>query len=190
MAAHKNLGTCSYPKGLNVGLNEKDYEDCSDKMNACPKTATLEDKSCVSEVVKKEKSCKQLVKIAQLINVDPNMISIKQKSHFSMINVSFAADGGHTYYILSPRGCLINTMVDPRDINSGIKKRYSKMDLYIDNNGEPSYTNKRGIQRFSAAIQAKKQCRACDVIANAQINFDFNKDGKWLRTTLNQFKTS
>jgi len=189
--ASKNTGKCQFIRGLTMGLNTKTYQECSDKLNACPKNNQLTfSNECVSKTIRQEKSCQQLDKLAKFIRVSPGQITATPKGNMSLIDVYFSADGGHLYYILSPKGCLISTNVDPRDISQSVKKQFAQADFYIDAHGEPTYsTQNNGVQRFTAAIDAKKQCRACPVVATAEINFDFAKNGTWLKTTLGQFES-
>lgn len=188
-AINKNNGNCNFIHGLSSALNMQNYQQCSDKINSCPKVNKLTfDKACVSKVIRTEKACQQLDKIAHYLAVSPDQIVAQKKGNMVLLDISFSADGGQQYYILSPNGCLIATNVDPRKLRKDLMKQYAQSDFYIDNHGEPRYTNDNGIQRFTADIDAKKQCRACEVVATAEINFDFNKNGTWVKTSVSQFQ--
>lgn len=184
----KNIGTCNYP--LEEKLNYNTYQTCMTKLNTCPKDGVGYNENCIKKTANQTASCHQLKKLASYLNVNPDMINIKSQGNMHIINVSFMADGGHSYYLISPTGCLIDTNVDPRYLSNKLKKEYYKKDFFVEAIGEPSYTTTNGIQRFTANIAAKNQCRACEVIGTATVNFDFSSNGKWLKTSLVEFKAT
>ncbi len=186
-----NLGTCSYPDTLSHGIDITAYKQCLAKFNQCPKNGPYLDVKCVKTVLAKDSTCHQLDQLAEQINASADFIQVQKQAGFSIIDVTYPADGGHQYSLLSPSGCLIDTVVDPRDLDSKLKQQYAKNDFYLEAINKPSFTQKPdGTQSFVIEIEAKNQCRACTVFGTAKIAFNFSKEGKWKTTELLSFTKS
>lgn len=186
--ADGNLGTCAYPEGLKNGINLSAYEQCISQFVSCPKNGPFLDGKCVQEKVDANSSCKELSELAKQVNASADLITLKNLNGFTSVEVSFPGDGGQQYYILSPSGCLIDTVIDPRDLSPELKQKYANSDFFLETHSPlnhvvfPNKTN-----RFTIELQVKKQCRACEVIGLANIAFDFAQDGMWLNTQLFSF---
>jgi len=190
-ADENNLGTCVYPAGLNKSINMTAYHQCVSKINQCPKNGPYLDGTCVKKQVEQDASCQELSQLAQHLNVSADLIYLQQEARFTVIDAVFPADGGHLYALLSPDGCLIDTVVDPRDLNASIKKEYANKDFYLEAKDKPAYIHQsNGNQQFTADIIVKNQCRACEVIGTAKVAFTYTKNGKWIKTELLSFTKS
>ncbi len=188
MADENNLGACVYPDVLSHGINLTAYQQCVTKITRCPKNGVFLDGTCVNKMTEQEASCQQLGEIAKEINVSADFLHLQQQDGFTIIDALFPADGGHLYALLSPHGCLIDTVVDPRDLNPTVKKQYATKDFFLEAKDKPNYLLKpNGTQQFTIDILVKNQCRACELIGTAKIAFDFSKDGKWMKTEMLSF---
>lgn len=186
-----NLGKCSYLDDFKQGFDKSAYQACVTKINQCTKNGPYLDETCVQKTMNGEANCQQLNILAKEINASPEFIQAEQQAHFTILDVTFPADGGHEYAILSPQGCLIDTVVDPRDLSPAIKKKYAKNDFYLEAKKKPVYKQlPDSTHQFTVQIQAKNQCRACAVIGTAKIAFNFSKTGEWKKTELLSFLKS
>lgn len=181
-AMANNLTGCSYPAGLTPGISMKAYQRCHAKLNACPKDGAYLNKDCIKKVMTAE-TCTQLQKIADHVQMSPEMLSLKQYGKYKVVALNFAADGGHGYYIVSPTGCFVNTNVDPRALDAKLKQKYQDIEFFTEASA-PVY-QKNG--RFISTIVVKKVCRACETIGSAKVLFDFN-DSKKMMASLVSFK--
>jgi hypothetical protein len=183
-----NLGDCAYPDALKHGFDMAAYQRCVSKMTQCPTNGPFHDGACIQKNMDKEPSCHQLGLLSKLINASPELIYAQQQAGFTVFDVLFPADGGHLYSLLSPQGCLIDTLVDPRDLSSTVRDQYAKNNFFLEATDKPSYSRQAdSSQRFTIDIQAKNQCRGCEVIGRAKIAFDFSKESKWKKTELLSF---
>lgn len=187
--AADNLGECTYPKGLKNGLNMASYESCVAKINSCPKNGPYLDGSCAQQTAEKEATCKELNQLAEQMSASPELVHVKNVAGFSVIDMSFPADNGHQYAILSPKGCFIDTVIDPRDMSETVQSEFAKNDFYLEAKDAPHYLAKEdGSKQFTIDILAKNQCRACEVIGTATFAFNFSKNGTWSKTELVLFE--
>jgi hypothetical protein len=178
--------SCKLVPTLAQGFNMDSYEACRAKIAACPKRGPYIDTVCVRKVMANESACNSLMHLASSLQVAPNAISVQQKGNLDLLDIRFLADGGHLYYILNPKGCLIATNVDPRSLSARIKQQYAKANFYVEAH-KPEYSHTQDLQRFKTNLALKNQCRACALLGSAQVNFDFNAEGDWVKTSLIHF---
>lgn len=179
---------CKYPDFLSSGFNINNYNQCYKLISQCPSNGLLRDKTCVDKIVSTIPVCQQFGKLAQERKIPANQISAKQMGNFTIINVTFPADGQNSYYIISPNGCFINTNIDPRKLDKSLNENYQKTNFMIVNWGEPSYQrNTDGTQTIRVTLKITDTCIACPLIGYAVINFDFDDYGKLLNQNLVSF---
>lgn len=182
-AMANSLAGCKFPAGLTPGISMKFYQLCAKKINSCPKAGAFLNKDCVKKIMSTTAACTQLQKIADHVQVSPEMLKLKQYGSYKVLTLNFAADGGHSYYIVTPQGCFVNTNVDPRSLNAQLKQKYADFEFFTEAN--PPVYKKNG--RFISVIEVKKTCRACEKIGNAKVLFDFSKNGTKLDASLIKF---
>lgn len=178
-----DLTGCVYPAGLAPGINMKAYQLCSKQLNTCQKEGAFLNKDCVKKVMTIQ-ACTQLQKIADHVQISPEMLSLKQYGSYKVVALNYPADGGQGYYIVSPQGCFVNTNIDPRSLDAKLKQKYSNTEFFTEASA-PIY-KQHG--RFVSQIQVKKVCRACELIGTAQVLFDFSKSGKQMNASLLKFE--
>jgi hypothetical protein len=174
---------------LKQGFHLNDYTNCQSLIHQCPKQGLLPDQACVKQVIEKHQSCYQLKALSAAINGDPATISAEPMAKFTIIDQVFIADGQHSYYLISPQGCLVNTNIDPRVLSPSLKKQYKNTEFMHVNWDKPTSQNHpNGSQSFIATLKVTDTCLACKVIGWAKIRFDFAKNGILIKTSLESFR--
>lgn len=170
---------------LSKGFNIHNYQRCHHLIQSCP-VSIFPDARCLKKVLQTNQVCQQFAKLTDAL--DNPLITVKQIANFSLITENFPADGQNSYYILS-KGYLINTNVDPRELDVNLTKKYKKTSFFIVNVDEPPYQkNKDGSQSFLAKLKITKDCLACTNIAFAIIEFKFNQFDDFIDTQLKSFQ--
>ena len=181
---------CVYPPALQLGWDISAFEQCDQAIHRCPLTGMYLDEKCMHEKLK-QKSCTQLSALTKLLDLKADMFTAKKVKDFTQITVNYPGDGGIQYYLLSSKGCLLDTSVNPSNINKKFKKEFAKVDLLNEVNGEPVYSVLPGSgKRFTVKIDGHRQCRACEIVVKATVAFDFTKDNVWKRATLLGFASA
>lgn len=174
-----------YYSFLSQGFNMNNYQQCNKLIQSCP-ADIFPDASCVEKIFQTKNVCQQFRKLTDIIG--KTLITVKQIASFSLITENFPADGQNNYYILS-KGYLIDTNIDPRELDASLAKKYKKTPFFIVNWGEPQYqNNKKGLQSFMVVLDVTDHCLACPRIALATIEFKFNNIGDYLGPQLKSFK--
>lgn len=174
-----------YYSFLNQGFNIHNYQQCNKLMQSCP-VDIFPDARCLKKVLQTHSVCRQLAQLTDVL--DTPFITVKQIANFSLITENFPADGQSSYTILS-KGYLINTNIDPRELDVSLAKKYKTTSFFIVNWDEPKYQkNKDESQSFLAKIKITKACLACSSIAFATIEFKFNQSGDYLGPQLKNFQ--
>tara|TARA_R110000868_G_scaffold6389_7_gene36465 strand:- start:966 stop:1604 length:639 start_codon:yes stop_codon:yes gene_type:complete len=185
-AGETNL--CEYHHALKHGFDMTAYRHCETAIKSCPSAGLFLDKKCVSAQLSKQ-FCQQLSSLAEILKVDAEMILIKSTDHYAMISVHYPADGALQYYLLSPKGCLLNTSLDPSTVDNTFKHHYAKHDLYIEANKPPSYeVLPDGQKRFIVNIEGRDSCRACAVVVTAKLGFNFNTSDELDKVSLISYR--
>lgn len=177
-AAHAASDMCVYPKGVVNGFDFAAYERCTAAIQRCPAGHIFRDEKCAAKKLK-HTACKQLAGLAKHLDVDAQMISVEKTAKYATIKISFPADGGESFYILSPRGCLVDTNINPGKFDAAFKHQFASKDLYTEVVSAPVYSAlpKAG-KRFTVSIEGRDQCRACAVLVKTDVAFDFSKKDK------------
>lgn len=189
-AAADSTAICNKPSFLKPGFNLNDYNLCKQHISSeCPNKGMFPDETCVSKVLKENSVCKQLNMLAQTINMPPSAVNAKAVANFTLIDAAFTADGQHQYYIISRDGCLVNTLVDPRNLDKALAKRYQKNSFVIVTWKEPTYQRlANGEQIFTAIFKVTDGCIACSIVGWAKVEFHFSKNDALTKTVLVSFK--
>ncbi len=166
-------------------FNIHKYQQCKQLIQSCP-GGVFADVNCVKKILQTKEVCQQFAKLTEVVSDQP--ITVKQIAKFYLITQNFLGDGQYSYYVLS-NGYLIETYIDPRDLDASLEKKYKKNSFFIVNWGEPRYQkNTDGSQNFLAKFRITDRCLACPSIAFAIIEFKFNKRGDYLGPKLKSFK--
>jgi len=174
-----------YYSFLSQGFNIHNYQQCNKLIQSCP-VDIFPDGDCVEKILQTKEVCQQFAKLTDALGT--TFITIKQIADFSLITEELLADGQNSYYILS-NGYLINTNIDPRELDASLAKKYKKTSFFIANWGEPQYQkHKEGSQSFLAELKITEGCLACPSIALATIEFKFSKIGDYLGPQLKKFQ--
>jgi len=182
---------CKFHPFIKNGFNIQDYKRCATRIHQCPVKGILPDNACVQKVIAEHPYCAQLAKISHVIGSDPSVVSAKEVgSGFVIIDQAFLADGQNTYYLISPKGCLIKTNRDPRDFSTALKKQYPDTDFIIVNWGEPKLLHQADgdKQSFMTVLKITKGCLACELIGYAKIHFDFTTQGDLIKISVQKIE--
>lgn len=171
------------------GLNLNNYQLCLAKIQDCPLDQQFRNEKCVNRVLKSHHFCNQLRQLAHAINVSASQLSIRVMGPFKILQINFPADGQDQYYILTPTGYLINTLVDPRKLNQALKNEFKDSNFLILNTREPQYqVNANGSHTFTSILRIADTCLACKTIGMATIKFNFNKANRLENIKLEKFE--
>lgn len=169
----------TYHSFLMNGFNHVDAVNCTNLINACPSEHHIRDEFCVKNVLNNHPFCKQLQKLSQVLNASASQLSVKQERVFSLVDVSYPADAHHRYYIITPRGYLVDTVIDPRKLNKLLQQKYKSANFLISNEEVPYYeSNLDGSHQFSAILKINDTCMACKELGRAKVDFNFDRQGK------------
>lgn len=166
---------CVYPKGLATGLDVDALQRCQQSIKTCPRGKLYRDATCADQKLT-QPVCAQLSALAKHLDMDAQMISAEKAAKYAVIKIDFPADGGEAFYILSPKGCLVDTIVNPTKYDDALKRKFAGKDLFLEVMGAPKYTvQPNGDTRFTVNIEGRDQCRACAVLVKTDVAFDFGK---------------
>lgn len=175
---------------LKRGFYMNDYKICQESLKQCPLNGDMPDLACIDAIAKNNRACHQLDKLSKVINGNPSTLSAVSAGRFAIIDQILPADGQHSFYIISPRGCLVETNIDPRELDRSLLRKYRRKDLMTVNWESPKrHINTDGSQSFTALLKITDTCVACEVIGWAKIRFDFDKKGELIQTELESFRS-
>lgn len=168
-----------YHSFLKNGFNNIDGTHCLNLITACPIEHNFPNEICVKNVLNNHPYCDQLQKLSQILKVSASQLTVLPEGFFSLVNVIYPADGQHRYYIITPRGYLVDTVIDPRSLNKYLQQKYKKADFLISNEDTPYYEKElNGNHQFSAILKINESCLACKIIGRAKVDFNFDPQGK------------
>lgn len=184
----ENLPDCKFPAYLTKGFDLNRYKQCDRLTKQCPGDGILHERKCVDGVVKRNTSCDQFAKLVADLNIPANQVTAASLAEFTVITITFPADGQFSYYLISPNGCLLNTKLDPRTLDSNLNAKYQNTSFMITHWGEPQYqSNPDGTPSITTILRVTESCIACPLIGYAKIKFDFDKHGNLVRKSLVSF---
>lgn len=190
-SANADQPTCQQYSFLKNGFNINDYKICRALIRKCPLDGVLPEKSCVNHVILNNRLCGQFRALSKVLKMPVTVINAKKKNNFTIVNVTYIADGQHQYYLISPTGCMVDTKIDPRKLDNQLNEKYKKTDFMIVNWREPSYQmGTDDSKNFLVPLRITDTCLACKVIGFATIKFKFDKEGNFLGASLDKFKSS
>ncbi|MBA3660411.1 MAG: hypothetical protein H0W64_01670 [Gammaproteobacteria bacterium] len=174
----------SYPF-LKPAFSETNYRNCKQLLQSCPLSGPYPSTACIQQIAKNNRSCNQLSQLAKVLHATPATLSMERIGNFALIDQVFIADGQHSYYILTPKNCLINTKIDPRNLSAALKEDYKNFPFVITNWDKPKIV-KTGdqITNIIATLKITKTCIACELVGYAQIHYEFDEAGKLINVNL------
>ncbi|NNM58479.1 MAG: hypothetical protein HKM04_01525 [Legionellales bacterium] len=165
-----------------------DYNACKAGIEQCPKTGPYYDNSCVSKTVEQNASCQSVSSIAKAVNASITQLGFSPINAYNIVTVTYSADGQVQNYILSPKGCLVDTVIDPRKLSPDLKNKYRGKELIVVNTQPPiGKKNADGSETFTVLLRVTTDCVACTTLGWATISFTFDLHGNLVNTTLKRF---
>lgn len=188
-AAHAELPSCKTYPFLNTGFDMQAYSACKKAFKRCHSQGGIPNLKCVEKIVAASPNCKQLLALSQALESSPATITAyRSEAGYTLINQTFIADGKDNYYILSPKPCLINTVVDPRLLHPQLQTQYENFNFIITNTGMPIAAKESGDERqFIVTLKINKGCLACETLGYAIIKYTFDAQGDLKSTVLKRF---
>jgi hypothetical protein len=169
-------------------FNVNDYNNCITSVYQCPKNGPYYDDNCVTKAAEQNAACKSVSAIAKAVNASITQLSFSPIDAYNIVTVTYPADGQIQNYILSPKGCLVDTVIDPRKLSTNLKNQYPEKELMIVNTELP--TGKKhddGSETFNVLLRVTEDCLACTVLGWANVVFAFDAQGNLVSTTLKHF---
>lgn len=158
-----------------------DYKKCQELITQCPNKGPFPESSCVEKIIDGTSLCQQAKQLSDRLNMQIPAITALALSNYIIFKVAHLENKQYQYYILSPQGRLINTLIDPRALNRPIARKYHDKSFIIVTQTEPRQKIlKNGAQSFIVSIQVQNTCdsnNSCPTIGNALISFSFNARG-------------
>lgn len=182
--------TCKKYSFLSGGFNIDNYKTCRALIQKCPTNGVLPETVCVNRVIVNNKVCNQFRSLAKALEMPVSVITVRKKSNYRIVNVTYIADGQHQYYLISPKGCMINTKIDPREIDKALAEKYKDTKFLVVNWRQPIYKKTADGVTFLVPLRITDTCLACKVIGFATIKYKFDKKGNFLKASLDKFKSS
>lgn len=166
---------------LGSALNLTKASQCSKILKACQdsKKGPLSDNVCVQQKVKANSSCAQLQVLADKLETTPDLLDVTAAPNgFAIARKNYPADGQFQNFIVSPKGLIVDTRVDPRQYSSILKMQYPNKDLLITNiDPVQAKTTIDKHTTFVTTLKVSDGCLACSVLGYATTRFNFKKDG-------------
>ena len=160
---------CNSQTFLKSGLNVKQFQQCQEHIQNCPKMGPLPVLACVNKVVATLAVCKQTQLLAAKLQNSAAAFKAREYGKLILITETFVADGNKQYFIVTPQGCLINTVYS---------KKYAVAPNLINNVSPPSYQQfDRNRMGFNVPLVVTKGCLSCPVVANTVTKFQFDTNG-------------
>ncbi len=170
-------------------FNFNNYKKCESLIKQCPKDGPMVNQTCERNVISENRACSQIRTVADKLETNVSAVKAKKAGKLTIFTQYFIADGQEHYYIFTPTGCLIDTAIDPRKLDSTIDKQHHNEDFLIMNWSEPRIrTNHDGSQVVTVLSKVTKSCRACEVIGWPEVNFYFTPQGMLKEVKLESFK--
>ncbi|EKD72286.1 MAG: hypothetical protein ACD_45C00716G0003 [uncultured bacterium] len=185
---------CKTLPSISKGFNFIHYQQCYRLLHRCPTQPNnpLLDETCVTNIIKKNQFCTQLRDLSRLLETDPDYITVHMYTRkFAIMSVLSPADGDETYYILTPQNCVMQTIIDPQNLDVSLKKRYKnkKSYFYTQSNGKPKLQiNANGNITIRVPIKVTKECRACSTLLEGMIQYNFTKEGTLIKASVQNIK--
>lgn len=180
---------CKKLSFLKNGLDLADLNKCHNLLKNCPANGPFPNQNCVKQIVARNPICYQLNQLSKYLNGSPSTISASPINRYTLIDQFFPADGQNSYYVITPQNCLINTKIDPRNLDPKLRKAYKNTPFIIVNFQKPNFVRRsNGRERMFATLKITKTCLACEVIGYARIQFDFDNKGRLVNITLDPKK--
>ncbi len=165
------------------GLDMQKYNACKTLIDKnCPTKSTPPD--CVNKFTK-QPACEQLGKLSQAISASIAQITVKQQGNIMLVSQSFMADGQYEYYIITHNSQLIDSNIDPFKLDSSLQKKFKNTTLLSVHSGEPKarrLPNKQQI--LTVSMKAHDTCLACKIVVSYDLQFSFDKEGKFIDVKL------
>lgn len=165
---------------LSTGFDMKSYQQCKTLIaNSCPSKSPIPD--CAKELVKKQ-SCLQLNQLSKAISSEMPFISVmKTQGKVLLVSQSFIADGQTEYSIITSTNQLLDTNINPLELDASLKQKYQKTSLLPVHSGEPKikFSKSKHQQIIIFPMKAHENCLACKIAMSYDLQFTFNQEGKF-----------
>jgi hypothetical protein len=176
-AMHTNT-SCS--RSLSRPLNLDQFQQCQALIKkVCPPNPVIPNLKCTQPLLKQNRICHQGQSLANLLMGDISTLQVKQYNNFFIVNNYTIADGQNNYSIITPRGCILNTVIDVRHYDATLMKKYKTAKFLTLNDGEPKVFVNKKKQMISVTVPLKinDTCVACATMGYATVGFYFTNAG-------------
>jgi hypothetical protein len=164
------------------GFSMQNYNACKTLIaKNCPAKSATPD--CTNTLTK-EPSCEQLGKLSQAIGSQMALVAVKEQGNVMLVSQAFIADGQDEYYIITSTKQLIDTNIDPFKLDTRLQKKYKNATLLPLHSGAPKVKRLPNKQVFTFSMKAHDTCLACKIILAYDLQFSFDKKGKFIDAIL------
>lgn len=117
-------------------------------------------------------ACVDLISLAGVLNTDSRLLQVTPiTQNVMLVQKHYPADGQNQYYLLQSNGKLIDTIIDPRDVNSMLKGMYVDYAFMVTSNGKLTIKKQKAKTLVIVPLRITRACIACELIANASLMF-------------------
>jgi hypothetical protein len=164
---------------LGKPFNFKQFQKCQTRVKkACPPKPVLPDFKCTHSLLQRTHICHQSQRLINLVMGDIYTLQVTKHDGFFIVNNYTIADGKNNYSIITPKGYILNTVIDIRQYDMALKKKYKKRDFLTLNHGKPKiFMSKKGATSIIVPLKINDTCVACKTIGYADVGFYFKKTG-------------
>lgn len=178
---------CQPYRFLKPNFDINNMQACKDKLNSCPKTGPVLDAQCVKKTAQQFAQCEQTVKLAKQLKSSPEDLTAEKSGNFIILTQRFIADGKQSYYIISPKHCILDLSIQLKNIDNKIAHNYKAVTLLTIPTDKPVMETDTNTVNFSANYKVTKDCLACEQIGDAQVRFTFLPTGEFKSLKLINF---
>src|SRR3989344_2517442 len=128
--------TQPYLTRLSKAFDFKAYQQCQSLIHQCPKQGPFIDETCATKTAQSHVICQQSMQLSQAVGSSIAQLNITSAAQFQIVEVTFPADGQADYYLLTPQGNLINTIIDLSKIDLKLAEQAKTTHFLIMNWGK------------------------------------------------------
>jgi len=162
------------------GFNISHYQQCKALLKKCYVGGFWPKVSCVKPILARNKVCKQYQQLLKVVGMSTYTVFLEKMGNLTLLRMFFMADGQNWYKVMTPKGNIIDTQIDPRKLDKSLATKYHKTSFMIADEEKPKYTlNANGSQTIITIFDVQNTCLACETIGTAKIKFQFSKDGSF-----------
>lgn len=191
------LTSVNHPDFLSSGFDQLAAQTCEQHLFVCRRQSPENQPVCMHRVVHQYTSCKQLIALSEYLQVTPLQLKSVPFGKLISLSVTYPADGQISYYLITPKGALINTAMNPRtlplaDLPVELQQDSHPKQWLLFNHGKPCFYQFSGnLYEIFYPVRISQNCRACERIADSIEDYRLNlatPEGESMKLSFHKLK--